>query len=110
MLKRANEVKVRFDDGELSVLTKRAKESGYSREAYIRSLLDGRTPRPMPPPDYHAMMRELHGIGNNLNQIAQKAHILNVVDVGRYDAALQRFVEVVANIEEAVLLPIKMSR
>ena len=32
------------------------------------------------------MMRELYRIGNSLNQVAQKAHTLNVVDVQRYDA------------------------
>jgi hypothetical protein len=39
----------------------------------------------MPPPDYYTMMRELHAIGTNLNQIAQKAHVLNAIDVKRYD-------------------------
>jgi hypothetical protein len=107
MRKRMNEIKVRLDNDEAATLSHRAKECGYSREAYIRSLLDGRIPRPMPSPDYHAMMRELHAIGNNLNQIAQKAHVLNVVDTGRYDAALRLFVEAVAKIEEAVLLPMK---
>jgi hypothetical protein len=62
-------------------------------------------PKPMPPPDYHAMMKELHHIGNNLNQIAQKAHILNVVDVLRYDEALRRFTASVEKIEEAVIMP-----
>jgi len=110
MKKRTVLINFRLSEDEVSALTKRAKESGYSREAYIRSLLDGRIPRPMPPPDYHAMMRELHGIGNNLNQIAQKAHTLNVIDAGRYDAALRTFAEAVAKIEETVLLPIRMSR
>lgn len=108
MRKRKNEIKIRLTDTEISSLTERAKECGYSREAYIRSLLDGHIPRPMPPPDYHAMMRELHGIGNNLNQIAQKAHVLNVVDAGRYDAALRMFAEAVLKIEAAVILPVKM--
>jgi len=108
MLKRTNAVKVRFTDDELSALIKRAKDCGYSREAYIRSLLDGRVPQPKPPPEYHAMMRELHGIGNNLNQIAQKAHVLNVIDAGRYDVAVQRFIDAVTKIEEAVLLPVKI--
>ena len=36
------------------------------------------------------MMRELHGIANNLNQIAQKAHTLNVVDVQRYDTCARQ--------------------
>ena len=107
MLKRNIEIKVRLNRDEANTLTKRAKKCGFSREAYIRSLLNGNTPREIPPPAYHDMTRELHGIGNNLNQIAQKAHILNVMDVGRYDEALRRFSEVVAKIEEAVILPMK---
>jgi hypothetical protein len=107
MKKRTDEIKARLTQEEKALLTKRAKECGYSRENYIRTMLDGRIPRPMPPPDYHAMMRELHGIGNNLNQVAQKAHVLNVIDVQRYDEALRQFAEAVARIEEAVLLPVK---
>jgi hypothetical protein len=107
MRKRTNEIKVRLTDSETAALTERAKKCGYSREAYIRSLLSGHIPRSMPPPAYHEMMRELHHVGNNLNQIAQNAHVINVIDVGRYDAALRMFVEIVAKIEEAVIMPMK---
>ena len=107
MLRRMNEIKVRLTDVEIATLTKRAKDSGYSREAYIRSLLGGYIPRPAPPSIYHEMMRELHSIGNNMNQVAQKAHVLNVIDAGRYDAALRMFAEAVAKIEESIILPIK---
>ena len=105
MKKRNVLINFRLTEEEVSALTKRAIECGYSREKYIRTLLDGRIPRPVPPPDYHAMMRELHGIGNNLNQVAQKAHVLNVIDAQRYDEALRMFAEAVARIEEAVILP-----
>jgi hypothetical protein len=107
MKKRTDEIKVRLTPEEKASLTERAKECGYSRENYIRTLLGGHVPRPMPPPDYHGMMRELHGIGNNLNQVAQKAHILNVVDAARYDTAMRQFAEAVARIEGAVILPQK---
>jgi hypothetical protein len=53
---------------------KEVKQTGLSREAYIRALINGYIPKPLPPPDYFAMMRELHAIGNNLNQLAAKAH------------------------------------
>ncbi len=53
------------------------------------------------------MMRELHKIGNNLNQIAQKAHVLNVIDVQRYDQEVWKFNEAVRKITEAVILPEK---
>lgn len=53
-------------------------------------------------------MRELHRVGNNLNQIAQKAHVLNVIDAPRYDAAVRQFEKVVRDITEAVILPRQM--
>ena len=70
-------------------MDKKVKKSGLNREAYLRQLISGVVPRDAPPPDYYAMMRELLKIGNNLNQIAQKAHVLNVVDAQRYDQEVQ---------------------
>ena len=70
-------------------------------------LISGVVPRDAPPPDYYAMMWELHKIGNNLNQIAQKAHTLHVVDVQRYDQEVRKFNEAVHKITEAVILPEK---
>lgn len=73
----------------------------------MRQAIMGKTPRDAPPPDYYSMMRELHKIGNNLNQIAQKAHTLNVIDVQRYDRDMRKFDEAVRLITEAVILPEK---
>lgn len=51
------------------------------------------------------MMRELHGIGKNLNQIAAKAHTLNALDVQRYDENCRKLDEAVKTITAAVILP-----
>lgn len=40
------------------------------------------------------MMQQLYRIGNNLNQIAQKAHTLNVIDVQRYDTAVSQLIDI----------------
>ena len=40
-------------------------------------------------------------------KIAQKAHVLNVVDVQRYDKEVRKFNEAVRKITEAVILPEK---
>ena len=48
---------------------------------------------------------ELQRIGNNLNQIAVKAHTLNVLDVQRYDEACRKIDTAVKKITEAVILP-----
>ena len=107
MSKRNIEIKVRLNRKEAEILNKRVKKSRLSREAYLRHLIDGVVPQDSPPLDYYSMMRELHKIGNNLNQIAQKAHVLNVVDVQRYDQEVRRFNEAVHKITEAVILPEK---
>ena len=83
------------------------KRSGLSHEAYIRHLITGVVPNDAPPADYYAMMKELHHIGNNLNQIASKAHRLNVIDVQEYDKAVRAFETAVKDITNAVILPRK---
>lgn len=54
------------------------------------------------------MMRELHYIGNNLNQIAMKAHALNAIDAKHYDDGVLLFEEAVHKILSAVLDPVPM--
>ena len=105
MSKRNIEIKVRLNRKEAEALNKRVKKSRLSREAYIRHLIEGSIPREAPPPDYYTMMRELYRIGNNLNQIAQKSHVLNVMDVQRYDAAIHELEAAIKTITEAVVLP-----
>ena len=106
MRKRNVAILFRLNKKEAEVLDKKVKKSGLNREAYLRQLISG-VPRDAPPPDYYSMMRELHKIGNNLNQIAQKAHVLNVIDVQRYDQEVWKFNEAVRKITEAVILPEK---
>ena len=110
MSRRNIEIKVRLNRKEAEALNKRVKKSRLSREAYIRHLIEGSVPREAPPPDYFAMMRELYRIGNSLNQIAQKAHVLNVVDVQRCDASIRQLEAAIQNITEAVVLPQPMDR
>ena len=108
MIKRNVEIKVRLSRKEAETLNKRVKKSGISREAYIRHLIEGGVPREAPPPDYYAMMREIYAIGKNLNQIAQKAHVLNVMDAQRYDAEVRKLEAAIKTITEAVVLPSTM--
>ncbi len=105
MDKRTVEIKVRLNRKEAESLNKRVKKSRLSREAYLRHLINGSVPREAPPPDYFSMMRELYHIGNSLNQVAQKAHTLNVIDVQRYDASVREFESAVKKITQAVVMP-----
>lgn len=108
MRKRNIQVITRLNKDEHSRLKKLVKKSGLSQEAYIRHLINGVVPRDAPPSDYYAMMKELHYIGNNLNQIASKAHRLNVIDVQQYDKAVKEFEKAVKDMTNAVILPCKV--
>ena len=105
MSKRTIEIKVRLNRKEAELLNKRVKKSRLSREGYIRHLINGSVPREAQPPDYYDMMRELYRIGNSLNQVAQKAHTLNVIDVQRYDAGVRLFEDAVKRITDDVVSP-----
>jgi hypothetical protein len=107
MLTRNIKITFRLNKAECEHFKKRVKKSGLSQEAYIRSLIIGLVPTDAPSPDYFSMMKELRAIGTNLNQIAQKAHVLNVVDVKRYDENIAALNRAVVSITNAVMLPRK---
>ena len=106
MNNRNYEIKVRLTQAELAHLTRLVRASGLSRETYLRRLISGVVPKDAPPPDFFSMMRELHYIGNNLNQIAIKAHALNAIDAKHYDDGMRLFEEAVQKILSAVLDPV----
>jgi len=110
MRKRNIQIITRLDTKENEHFRKRVKKSGLSQEAYVRCLINSLIPTDAPTPDYFAMMRELHYIGVTLNQLAQKAHALNVLDVKRYDENIALLNKAVIKITNAVMLPRKMER
>ena len=105
MRKRNVHVQFWLDKKEAEAFNKKVKRSGLSREADLRHLVNGLVPQDAPPPDYYHFMRELHGVGSNLNQIAQKAHVLGVIDERRYDEEVKKFDRLVREITKAVILP-----
>ena len=100
MTKRNIEIKVRLSRKEAENLNKQVKKCR-------RHLITGEVPREAPPPEYFAFMREMHYVGHNLNQIAQKAHVLNVVDAKRYDEDSKRLDKLIREVTAAVVLPAK---
>ena len=107
MTKREIEIKVRLNEKEAEHLNQQVEKCRLSREAYLRHLIAGVVPREAPPPEYFAFMRELHYVGNLLNQIAQKAHVLNVIDAKRYDEGRRQWEAFIREVTAAVILPAK---
>jgi len=110
MQKRTILIKFRLNDKEAESLNKRVKKSGLSRESYMRQLIKDLVPTDTPPPDYFMMMKELRSIGINLNQIARKAHIRDVLDFKKYDENVALLNKAIIDITNAVMLPRKNER
>ena len=102
MRNRNVKIQVWLSKKEAENLQKKAKRSHISVAAYLRHLINDLVPQESPPLDYYAMAQQLSRIGNNLNQIAQKAHTLHVIDLQRYDAAVTQPEAPAKEINEAV--------
>ena len=103
MRTRNNRIFLRLTDTELDRLNTAVQKSGLSREVYLRKLIDGIQRRASPPPDFHAMMRQLDYCGKHLNQIAGKASALGNIDAEKYDEAVAEFREIVEEISRKMV-------
>ena len=74
MRTRPHHISVWMNDEEYRHLKKQAGEAGMGTDPFIRNLVAGVQLRPRPPDAYPALLRELHGIGVNINQIAHWAN------------------------------------
>ena len=105
MRKRGIRAQVWLNKVEHTKLNTNAKKAGLSQESYVRSLINGYVPKELPHPDYFSMMRKLHAIGSNLNQIAAKANAIGHIDKTVFQYEANRLRKVVQNIIEAVTAP-----
>ncbi|OCZ49933.1 plasmid mobilization relaxosome protein MobC [Dehalobacter sp. TeCB1] len=108
MRKRNIRVQVWLNREEREKLQASAKKSGFSRETYLRTLINGFVPKELPPADYHALIKKLHAIGNNLNQIAAKANATGHIDRSVFQDEANRLRKSVLDIRAAVTSPQKL--
>lgn len=105
MRKRGIRAQVWLNKEENTKLRTNAKNAGLSQESYLRSLINGYIPKEFPPLDYFSMMRELHAIGSNLNQLAVKANVIGHIDKVVFQYEANRLRRAVQDIQEAVISP-----
>ena len=74
MRKRNRHVSVWMTEQEYQHLKKQAERAGLGVDPFIRNLVAGTEIKPRPPEEYAALLRELSGIGNNINQLAHWAN------------------------------------
>ena len=108
MRKRDVHVQLWLNQKEAEALTRNAERCRLTQSTYLRHLIMGYAPREAPPPDYYAMMQQMYHVGRSLNQIATKAHVLNVIDAQRYDESIHMLEKTILKIEDAVIIPQEM--
>ena len=98
MLKRQIKVTFRLTPAEYESLV----AAGLSREAFLRTLLEGCQVRPRPPDSYKELARELASIGNNINQIAHTANSSGTLSYAQAQQAAALMRQVWRLVEERV--------
>ena len=78
--RRPNQILLFLNDKELQILNQRVAKTGLTRSAYLRRLIMDKPPKELPPMDFYDVLRELRQLNVNMNQIALKAHTLDMID------------------------------
>ena len=108
MRKRNNRLWVHLSDDEFAVVKRCIKKTGLSKEAYIRSVLLGSIPKEKPDERFYAMMKDLSGIANNVNQLARKANTFGSMNSRSLQNEAEKWSKFQTEMREIILLPEKI--
>ena len=108
MLKHSIQINFRVNAEEQELLQQNAKKCGLSIAKYLRFLIRGYIPKEQPPVDYKTLIRELHAIGNSMNQIAARANTTGFFLKEQYAENVQNLNAAVLEIQKSVTLPEKL--
>lgn len=105
MLKHSIQINFRVNAEEQQLLQEKAKKCGLSIAKYLRFLIHDCVPKEQPPADYKVLIRELHAIGNSLNQIAARANATGFLHKEAYAENVEKLHAAILGIQEAVTGP-----
>lgn len=84
MARRNIKIDLRLNEQEMERLRRDVARSGWSREKYLRALIERSSIREMPSMDLISVLRNLQQINNNMNQVALIANAKGFVDTAAY--------------------------
>lgn len=84
MARRNIKIDLRLNEQEMERLRRDVIRSGWSREKYLRALIEKSVIKEMPSMDLVAVLRNLQQINNNINQIALVANTKGFIDTAAY--------------------------
>ena len=84
MARRNIKIDLRLNEQEMERLRRDVAWSGWSREKYLRALIEHSSIREIPSMDLISVLRNLQQINNNINQVALIANAKGFVDTAAY--------------------------
>ena len=84
MARRNIKIDLRLNEQEMERLRRDVARSGWSREKYLRALIEHSSIWEMPSMDLISVPRNLQQINNNMNQVALIANAKGFVDTAAY--------------------------
>lgn len=86
-------------------IKRKAQQTCLSEASLLRYLIKAYKPKEKPDDRFYEAMRQLSRIGNNINQLAAKAHGLGFIDAKKLDEEVIRWHQFQADIERTFLRP-----
>lgn len=106
-MRRSYDKHIRLTKEEKDDWQRKAEMTCLTESSLIRLLMKGFSPKQKPDDRFYEAMRELSAIGNNINQLAAKAHSLGFVDTPMLYREVERWHKFQADIERCFLRPDK---
>lgn len=98
------------NDGKF-MLQKKAKVTGLTTSALIRFLITDFKPKEKPPEEFYESLNSIRKIGNVLNQIAVRMHMIGYVEDEKYlRKTITNLNNMIMSIKEYYLLPDKTNK
>ncbi|WP_373165020.1 plasmid mobilization relaxosome protein MobC [Agathobaculum sp. Marseille-P7918] len=81
MRRRANQIIIRLNDEEHSLLKRKVQDSGMSMSRFFRVLILSGEVKVLSPEFVRDIQRQVRGVGRNVNQLTRLAHISGKVSM-----------------------------
>ena len=102
MARRNIKIDLRLNEQEMERLRRDVARSGWSREKYLRALIEHSSIREMPSMDLISVLRNLQQINNNMNQVALIANAKGFVDTAAYWENVEQLKETIHELLEVM--------
>lgn len=105
MKNRTADIHIRLTKEEAEDLKQKAKMCRITQSALIRILLKGYEPRQAPDNRFYQAMNQLSAIGSSINQLAEKANLMGLVDGIEYKQQAEKLWKLQSEIEKEFISP-----